>query len=187
MPPAELDQGGARWSRRGRLGLGGLVLFVLGATVVWAQFRFVIHAYRIPSSAMEPTLHCARPSVGCEADTMDRVFVPRFHPFWKPRRGDIVVFEAPPDARVRCGAGGTFVKRLVGLPGETVSERKGSISIDGRPLREPYVEAGRADDRTGTWHVPARQYFVLGDNRAQSCDSREWGSVPVPTSLARSF
>src|ERR671933_1675728 len=79
--------------------------------------------YRVPSSAMEPTLHCARPAQGCEAKRMDRILVPRFNPFWSPGRGDIVVFHTPPAATQQCGAGGIYVKRIVGLPGETIAER----------------------------------------------------------------
>jgi signal peptidase I len=158
---------------------GGLALFAAGSLVVVWQFgHLAAHMYRVPSSSMEPTLHCARPWSGCEGKVGDRVIVPRFAPFWTPSRGDIVVFDTPPEARLKCGAGGTFLKRLIGLPGETVSERHGTISIDGRPLREPYVKPGHRDTMSGTWHVPAGGYFVLGDNRAQSCDSRYWGSVP---------
>src|SRR5262245_65156967 len=98
-----------------------------------AVFARTTRAYVIPSSAMEPTLHCARPAAGCEADTMDRVLVLRF-PSGTPQRGDIVVFDAPPAVLGKCGAGGTFTKRVIGLPGETVSERNGFISIDGKPL-----------------------------------------------------
>jgi signal peptidase I len=127
---------------------------------------------------MEPTPHCARPALGCEGDTQDRVFVLRFHPFWTPRRGDIVVFDTPPAARVRCGAGGAFVKRLIGLPGETVSQQDGSISVNGTPLSERYIEHGDLKAGAATWHVPPGAYFFLGDNRAQSCDSRAFGSVP---------
>ena len=139
----------------------------------------VAKPYRIPSSSMEPTLHCARPAAWCEARFSDRVIVNRLaYRFDSPTRGQIVVFIAPPAASVQCGEGGTFVKRLVGLPGETVSERGGIISIDGKPLVEPYAANTRADTITGSWHVPAGQYFFLGDDRTHSCDSRTWGSVP---------
>lgn len=163
--------------KRGLQAVGGLLLFAVGALVVLTQFaNLAMHPYKIPSSAMEPTLHCARPGPGCEASTDDRIFVPRFAPFWTPGRGDIVVFKTPPLAAEKCGVGGTFVKRLIGLPGETVSERSGRISIEGQPLNEPYVR--HRDTQSGTWHVAKGEYFFLGDNRPQSCDSRLWGGVP---------
>jgi signal peptidase I len=77
-----------------------------------------------------------------------------------------------------CGAGGVFVKRLIGLPGEAVGERNGVVFVDGKKLREPYVKADRRDDETRSWRVPHDEYFLMGDNRASSCDSRFWGSVP---------
>ena len=84
---------------------------------------------------------------------------------------------------MRCGEGGVFVKRIIGLPGESVHEdSKGFIDIDGKRLAEPYVSApSRLADSAhfgGTWQVAKRGYFVLGDNRSESCDSRTWGSVP---------
>src|ERR1700693_4788512 len=99
----------------------------------------VAKPYRIPSSSMEPTLHCAKPGMWCLAGTNDRVLVNRLaYDFESPKRGQIVVFTAPPTT-ARCGSGdsgSTFVKRLIGLPGDTVSERNGFISIDGKPLAE---------------------------------------------------
>ena len=59
--------------------------------------------------------------------------------FWSPKRGDIIVFHTPPLASVRCGAGGTFVKRLIGLPGDTWEERDGYVYINGKRLNEPYI------------------------------------------------
>src|SRR5262249_8532502 len=118
--------------------------------------------YRIPSSSMEPTLHCAKPGAWCEASSSDRVIVNRLaYRFGSPERGQIVVFEAPKAAATSCGEGGTYVKRLIGLPGETVSEEHGVISIDGRPLQENYASGRSEDTTTGTWHVPKGSYFFV--------------------------
>jgi signal peptidase I len=140
----------------------------------------VANPYRVPTASMEPTLHCARPSDGCLAGHSDRVVANRFiYRFRDPKRGEIVVFDAPPGTREACGESGTFVKRIVGLPGEIVSERNGVVSIDGRRLDEPYVLSSRRDNRTQQWpRIAPDHYFMMGDNRNRSCDSRNWGTVP---------
>jgi len=166
------------------LTIAGAVLIVLGIKA------WIINPYRIPSSSMEPTLHCARPAEGCEAGFSDRVLACRVClDFASPHRGQIIVFQTPPEALVKCGAGGTFVKRLIGLPGETLKEdHKGNIWIE-EPggdrffeLKEPYIQLDRRlADTTHfgqSWKVPQGDYFFMGDNRSQSCDSREWGAVP---------
>jgi signal peptidase I len=156
-----------------------VVTIVVAVGAVLAIKAWIVNPYRIPSSSMEPTLHCAEPQPGCLANYSDRVLANRFiYHFRDPHRGDIVVFKTPPEALQACGAGGTFVKRIIGLPGETVSERRGTILIDGKVLDEPYLDPSERDQRTGKWTVPDGSYFMMGDNRSQSCDSREWGSVP---------
>src|SRR5581483_2967929 len=155
------------------------VVTIAGAIlIVLAIKQWVVNPYRIPSSSMEPTLHCARPGLGCEARFSDRVLANRFiYHFRKPARGDIIVFKTPPLAAQRCGAGGTFVKRLIGLPGETWEERDGYIYINGKKLIEPYIKPDRRDTATSypPRKIPDGMYFMMGDNRTQSCDSREWG------------
>ena len=170
--------------------LGTAAAVLVGLPVAFVVFAFFTgKAYRIPSSAMEPTLHCARPGVGCAADQEDKVFVWKpLYWFGGPGRGDLVVFKSPTAAEGLCGAAGTFVKRVIALPGETFEERKGFVYVDGKRLEEPYVKADRRDTRTeGPTKIPRGRYFVLGDNRVQSCDSREWGSVPRKSIIGKVF
>ena len=163
---APIDEGGSRWSEAApppprhrhsrnpvdrltrrlpdplRVIVDWVVTIVGAVAIVLLVKAYVVNPYRIPSSSMEPTLHCAQPASGCEARFSDRVLANRFiYHLRDPRRGEIVVFETPDAARVKCGAGGTFVKRIVGLPGETVEVQAPA----GRGLRlRQRPEAGRA-------------------------------------------
>ena len=137
------------------------------------------------SSSMEPTLHCAKPGPGCESkapDLLDQV------PDSTLERGDIIAFKEPDHAGAECGGNDlvkTWVKRLIELPGDRWSISNGVVYINGRRLREPYVPA-RSRDRMSYpgGRVPKGRYFVLGDNRFMSCDSRVWGYVPAKNVLA---
>ena len=177
-------------SRNTRVFLDWILTIAGAVLIVLALKHWVVNPYRIPSSSMEPYLNCARPGLGCRGASSDRVLACRIClAFSDPSRGDVIVFNTPKPAVVQCGEGGTFVKRLIGLPGETVREdNKGFIFIHGpnskdwHKLDEPYISKhARELDRDNyrhSWTVPAGEYFMMGDNRSESCDSRRWGSVP---------
>lgn len=94
-----------------------------------------------------------------------------------PERGDVIVFKAPPDYVDE------FIKRIIGLPGDTVSVRDSKVFVNGREISEPYIPvdyhtfAGRFSEEGATLTVPTDQYFVMGDNREHSLDSRNIGFI----------
>jgi signal peptidase I len=141
----------------------------------------VAAAYFIPSESMLPTLQ-----VG------DRIVVEKLSQhFGLPHRGDVVVFDPPPSAYPR--PGDAWIKRVIGLPGDTIDIRHGHVLVNGRALTEPYVaEAvryGEPDwDALGMpgGKVPAGCVFVMGDNRNNSADGHLWGALPVRNIIGRS-
>jgi signal peptidase I len=139
----------------------------------------VAQPFRVPTSSMEPTLACAKPGLGCTASFNDRVIVAKIvYRFRDPERGEIAVFHAPAAAKKDCSEGGTYLKRVIGLPGDLVSERNGFVYVNGKRLAEPYVASWDRDSETRTWpRLGENEYFVMGDNRIGSCDSRVWGPV----------
>lgn len=154
------------------------ITIAIAVAAVLAIKAWVVNPYRIPSSSMEPTLHCAKPEQGCQSGSSDRVLANRFiYRFRDPSRGDIVVFETPERAITVCGAGGTFVKRLVGTPGDRISMSGGVLSVNGEEVDEPYVNGGPRGPDFPERKLGADEYFMMGDNRGYSCDSRRWGPV----------
>jgi signal peptidase I len=167
--------------RQWRIAIDWAVTILGAIAIVLAIKAYVVNPYRIPSSSMEPTLHCARPLAGCMAQFSDRVLANRLiYHFREPRRFEIVVFKTPLAAELACGGeGGTFVKRLIALPGERWRVQDGVIYINDKRLDEPYLEEARRDgDTYPEKTVPEDSFVMLGDNRSSSCDSRRWGTVP---------
>ena len=183
--------------RRWRTVVDWVLTIVVAVGIVLALKAWVVNPYRIPSSSMEPTLHCARPDLGCEAGTSDRILANRFiYRFRDPKREEIVVFNPPGRAKVLCpGGGGVYVKRIIGVPGDVWEERHGYVYVDGKRLNEPYVQSARRDDKSyklsdllpGATRVPKGYYLMMGDNRIQSCDSRTWGLVPRKNIIGEVF
>jgi signal peptidase I len=184
-----------------RVAIDWIVTIAGAIAIVLAIKAWVVNPYRIPSSSMEPTLHCARPAPGCLAHFSDRVLANRFiYRFRNPHRGEIIVFTTPGAVCGSTNPHDTFVKRLIGLPGDHIEERllhgKGYIFVNGARLKEPYIKPDRRDARiftmTNTPTTPngrlgKNEYFFMGDNRAASCDSRDWGPVPRKNLIGEVF
>lgn len=165
-----------------------LVIAVILALIIRA---FVVQAFKIPSGSMEETL-----KIG------DHILVLKFlYKFTEPKRGDIIVFKYPVDPKV------DYIKRVIGVPGDKVEIREKVVYINGERYDEPYVE--HVDPRTFTRRsliaaeifsnemvrrdnygpviVPEDHYFVMGDNRDKSYDSRFWGFVPKKNIKGKAF
>jgi signal peptidase I len=163
------QESGREQRRRRRSKKGGgivefLVILLVSFALVFGFVRpFVVEAFYIPSESMVPTLR-----VG------DRVLVNKFiYRFTEPERGDIVVFESVE------GGGEELIKRVVGVPGDRISVRGGRLLVNGEPQREPYVNKKLPDSSSSApTTVPEDHVFVMGDNRANSRDSRYFGTVP---------
>ena len=96
-----------------------------------------------------------------------------------PAYGDVVVFHFPIDPDQ------DFIKRVIGLPGDEIKIQDGQVKVNGRILDEVYIAA--APQYVGSWHVPAEQVFVLGDNRNNSSDSHSWGPVPLENLIGKAI
>jgi signal peptidase I len=182
-PGAGSDGAGAQDPPRTSRWLREAVIVVVVAVLVAVLLRtFVVQTFFIPSGSMEPTLH-----VG------DRILVNKLsYHLHGVGRGDIVVFSRPPAENCGGPEVNDLVKRVVGLPGETLSLSGGHVYVDGRRLDESWLPASEQGvTRPGpggtlyslqhAYRVPANDYFVMGDNRTDSCDSRFWG--PISKSL----
>lgn len=95
-----------------------------------------------------------------------------------PARGDVIIFHYPPDPDRE-----PYIKRVIGLPGDTVAVSGGNVYVNDIPIREPYIKA--APSYEGTWPVPEDSIFVLGDNRNSSSDSHSWGVVPLDNVIGK--
>ena len=147
--------------------------FVLSGVLALGIRSFVAEARYIPSGSMLPTLQIN-----------DRLIIDKLsYEFRSPERGDIVVF-SPTDELQKQNFKDAFIKRVIGLPGETVEVKDGQVYINGQAIQEKYIE-DKPNYRFGPVKVPDNQYLVLGDNRNNSYDSHYWGFVPRKNIIGR--
>jgi signal peptidase I len=165
----------SRWVREATF------IIVVALALAFLLRIFAVQTFFIPSGSMEPTLQIG-----------DRILVNKLsYHLHSVHRGDIVVFSRPKDEDCGGAPVNDLVKRVIGLPGETISLTKGSKSyvlIDGKRLDETWLPssvqgmtfpgpAGTAYSLDRPFVIPANHYFVMGDNRTESCDSRYWGPI----------
>ena len=146
----------------------GIILVALSAAFLIRAYVF--QTFYIPSVSMVPTLQ-----VG------DRIIVSKLSTaFGDINRGDVIVFKHPP--REQCGGdtgpNSDLVKRIIGMPGDELTSRNNTIYVNGKELVEHWQHDPNLGSDIGSVKVPKGQYFMMGDNRPSSCDSRMWGTLP---------
>ena len=180
-PPAAAPSNPDAWKRSALEWLAVVVVAVVVALLISATS---IQAFFIPSKSMESTLH-----VG------DRVLVNKWsYRLHEVHRGDVVVFTKPKDEAA--SNINDLIKRVIGLPGETVTIQNDHVYINGQQLNEPYLDAGAVSIAVpGKWactpqapcKIPKGQLWVMGDNRTDSEDSRYFGPIPQSSVVGRAF
>ena len=128
--------------------------------LIFLVIRLAAQSFRVDGASMEPGLHTD------EFVLVDEVA----YLFQSPQRGDVIVFHYPLDTSR------DFIKRIIGLPGDTISTTSTSVIVDGQTLHEPYISLP-FNFESDTWKLGPNQFFVMGDNRDNSLDSRSWGPL----------
>lgn len=128
--------------------------------LIFIAIRFAVQSFRVDGPSMEPGLH-----------TDEFVLVNQVaYLFSAPQRGDVIVFHYPLDTSK------DFIKRIIGLPGDTVQTTSSKVIVDGQVIHEPYISQP-FNFVSQAWKLGPNQYFVMGDNRDNSLDSRTWGPL----------
>jgi signal peptidase I len=193
------DQGGTAWDAAGgpagaqagagkkppsrrRALAGWAICLALALLLAFGIRTYAFQVFSIPSTSMVPTLN-----------VNDRILVQKaFFNWHQLHEGDIVVFTHPPRDHCPGPPDSDLVKRVIALPGQTIYSADGILYVDGRRLSEPYLPAHDPlgppvpdATRQHPFHVPAGEFYVMGDNRAISCDSRFWGPIKGSTIIGR--
>ncbi len=163
--------------RRRRVIIEWTIILLIAVIASFLVRIYAVQTFFIPSGSMEPTLH-----VG------DRILVNKLSVrFGTINIGDIIVFKAPPTEHCDDGAYKDLVKRVIGLPGDVMTSKGNVVYVNGKALKEPWTYFQTLSPPIKRFVVPANSYFVMGDNRANSCDSRFWGAVPHKDIIGKAF
>ena len=171
-----------------------LIETVILAVLIFVGLQFSVQPYKVEGSSMDPTMEQGEyllvnklvylnfhpQGVLKWAPFLSRSEEAAAYPFHPPKRGEIIIFRFPLDPSR------SFVKRVIGVPGDTVEIRKGQVFVNSRPIDEPYVTHTASGSMDATT-VPEDSYFVMGDNRRASDDSRNWGPVPASHVVGRGW
>jgi signal peptidase I len=159
----------------GRVLVEWVVILAIALGVALLVKTFLIQPFFIPSGSMEPTLLPG-----------DRVLVNKLsYQLHAVHEGDVVVFKRPPndnDPQIS-----DLIKRVIGLPGESIQAKGGNVYINGKLLNQPYLRKGTVTTSLPYQVVPKGEYFVMGDNRGNSYDSRYWGYLPANLIVGHAF
>lgn len=155
-----------------------LLVLIAALLVSFAVRTYVFQTFLIPSSSMKPTLY-----------TGNRILVDKLSvEFGSINIGDMLVFKAPLDVRKDCNDPVTdLVKRVIGLPGDILSSKGNAIYVNGKALKENWSHYEPLGIAIKNITVPAGQYYMMGDNHSNSCDSRIWGTVPRSDIIGKVF
>ncbi len=170
--------GPTRWSRGRRVVIEWAVIIVVAVAASLVVRSYMFQTFSIPSGSMEPTLQIG-----------DRIVVDKLSvEFGTIHIGDMIVFRAPPKVAADCSdAVPDLVKRVIGVPGDHLSSRGDVVYVNHRPLDENWTHNEPLGGKIGPLTVPQGQYFVMGDNHSNSCDSRTWGTVPHGNIIGKVF
>ncbi|MBQ0145886.1 MAG: signal peptidase I [Lachnospiraceae bacterium] len=138
--------------------LSWIEVFLIAAAIAFVVNRFLIANSVVPTGSMEPNIMSGERVFGSRLTYLNS----------DPQRGDIVIFRWPDNEKIY------FVKRVIGLPGETVDIVQGKVYINGELLDEPYLAEPMLEEPPMHFEVPENAYFMMGDNRNNSADARYW-------------
>ncbi len=155
---------------------------VIALSIFLIVYLFLIQPHQVNGQSMVPNFQSG-----------DYVLTDKIsYRLGKPEMGDVVVFHSPPSAHCPTGTGCDFIKRVVGLPGDTIEIKDNSIYLNGQVLREEYIP-NNYKTKPGNYTqskvvtLAADEYFVVGDNRSYSSDSRAWGPIDRSMIVGRAF
>jgi len=166
----------------GELFLDIIETFAIALSIFLVVYLFLLQPHQVNGQSMEPNF------LSGEYVLTDKIS----YKLGDPKRGDVIVFHAPEAAHCPEGTGCDFIKRVLGLPGETIEVKDNHVYVNSTPLEEPYIpdtfrtDAGQATKGTSIY-LGTNEYFVCGDNRPYSSDSRAWGPIQKADIIGRAF